>query len=211
MDKGKDVSKKSDKSSKKNGKRKPFFTDERMRFVTGVLITGFAIYLLLAFIAYLIWWKTDQSIPGNAIVSGPEIEVKNWSGKSGYYLAYLMISKGFGFGAFFIPLMIGSLGLYLLKFPKIRLWSLTAKFAFATIILSLILGFILGKADGYLYGGPGGAHGYHVTKWLNAFVGKPGTAIIVILLTIAYLIFALKVPLSAFGIRFPAFLSSPRG
>ena len=210
MDKGKDVSKKSDKSSKKNGKRKPFFTDERMRFVTGVLITGFAIYLLLAFIAYLIWWKTDQSIPGNAIVSGPEIEVKNWSGKSGYYLAYMMISKGFGFGAFFIPLMIGSLGLYLLKFPKIRLWSLTAKFAFATIILSLILGFILGKADGYLYGGPGGAHGYHVTKWLNAFVGKPGTAIIVILLTIAYLIFALKVPLSAFGIRFPAFLSSLR-
>ena len=203
----KDVSKKSDKSTKKNGKNKPFFTDERMRFVTGVMITGFAVYLLLAFIAYLIWWKTDQSIPGNAIVSGPEIEVKNWSGKSGYYLAYLMISKGFGFGAFFIPMLIGSLGLYLLKFPKIKLWSLTAKFAFATIILSLILGYIFGKADGYLFGGPGGAHGYHITKWLNAFVGKPGTAIIVILLTIAYLIFALKVPLSAFGLRLPAFLS----
>jgi S-DNA-T family DNA segregation ATPase FtsK/SpoIIIE len=207
MDKEKDVSKKSDKSTKKNGKKKPFFTDERMRFVTGALITGFAIYLLLAFIAYLIWWKTDQSIPGNAIVSGPEIEVKNWSGKSGYYLAFLMISKGFGFGAFFIPLMIGSLGLYLLKFPKIRLFSLTAKFAFATIILSFILGFIFGKADGYLFGGPGGAHGYHVTKWLNAFVGKPGTAIILILLTVIYLIFALKVPLSAFGIKLPAFLS----
>ncbi len=203
----KDVSKKSDKSTKKNGKNKPFFTDERMRFVTGVMITGFAVYLLLAFIAYLIWWKTDQSIPGNAIVSGPEIEVKNWSGKSGYYLAYLMISKGFGFGAFFIPMLIGSLGLYLLKFPKIKLWSLTAKFAFATIILSLILGYIFGKADGYLFGGPGGAHGYHITKWLNAFVGKPGTALIVILLTIAYLIFALKVPLSAFGLRLPAFLS----
>ena len=207
MDKEKDVSKKSDKSTKKNGKKKPFFTDERMRFVTGALITGFAIYLLLAFIAYLIWWKTDQSIPGNAIVSGPEIEVKNWSGKSGYYLAFLMISKGFGFGAFFIPMMIGSLGLYLLKFPKIRLFSLTAKFAFATIILSFILGFIFGKADGYLFGGPGGAHGYHVTKWLNAFVGKPGTAIILILLTVIYLIFALKVPLSAFGIKLPAFLS----
>ena len=207
MDKDKDVSKKSDKSTKKNGKKKPFFTDERMRFVTGALITGFAIYLLLAFIAYLIWWKTDQSIPGNAIVSGPEIEVKNWSGKSGYYLANMMISKGFGFGAFFIPMMIGSLGLYLLKFPGIRLFSLTAKFAFATIILSLILGFIFGKADGYLFGGPGGAHGYHITKWLNAFVGKPGTTIILILLTVIYLIFALKVPLSAFGIKLPAFLS----
>ncbi|HBE42102.1 MAG TPA: cell division protein FtsK [Bacteroidales bacterium] len=178
-----------------------------MRFITGIVITGFAIYLLLAFIAYLIWWKTDQSIPGSAIVSGPEVEVRNWSGKSGYYLAKMMISNGFGLGAFFIPMIIGSLGLYLLKFPKIKFWSLAAKFTFATIIVSLILSYLFGKADGYLFGGPGGAHGYHVINWLNAFTGKPGTAIILILLTLIYLIFALKVPLSAFGIRLPAFLS----
>ena len=201
------MSKKSDKSAKKNGKNKSFFTDERMRFITGIVITGFAIYLLLAFIAYLIWWKTDQSIPGSAIVSGPEVEVRNWSGKSGYYLAKMMISNGFGLGAFFIPMIIGSLGLYLLKFPKIKFWSLAAKFTFATIIVSLILSYLFGKADGYLFGGPGGAHGYHVINWLNAFTGKPGTAIILILLTLIYLIFALKVPLSAFGIRLPAFLS----
>jgi len=201
------VSKKSDKAAKKNGKNKPFFTDERMRFITGVLITGFAIYLLLAFIAYLIWWKTDQSIPGSDIVSGPDIEVRNWSGKSGYFLSYMIISNGFGLGAFFIPLIFGSLGLYLLKFPGIRVWSLMAKFAFATIISSLLLGFIFGTPDGHLSGGPGGAHGYHITKWLNAFVGKPGTAIILILVTTAYLIFALKVPLSAFGLKLPVFLS----
>jgi len=202
------VSKKSDKTAKNNRKRKPFFSDERMRFVTGVIITGLAIYLFLAFIAYLIWWKTDQSIPRSAIISGPEIGVKNWSGKSGYYLAYMMISNGFGFGAFFIPFIIGSLGLYLLKFPKIKFWSLTAKFIFATIIVSLILSYIFGNADGYLFAGPGGAHGFFVINWLNAFAGKPGTAIILIMLTISYLIFALNVPLSAFGIRIPAFFTS---
>ena len=178
-----------------------------MRFITGILITGFAVYLFLAFIAYLIWWKADLSIPRTAIISGPDVEVKNWSGKSGYYLSYMMISSGFGLGAFFIPMIFGTLGLYLLKFPKIRLWSLIAKFTFATILLSLILGFIFGNADGYLYGGPGGAHGYHITNWLNAFVGKPGTSIILIFLTIFYLVFALKVPLSAFGLKLPAFLS----
>jgi len=54
----------------------------------------------------------------------------------------MIISYGFGFGAFFIPLIFGGLGLYLLNFPKMRIWSLTAKFTFATIILSLILGYI---------------------------------------------------------------------
>ncbi|NLA48690.1 MAG: DNA translocase FtsK, partial [Bacteroidales bacterium] len=172
-----------------------------MRFVTGILVSGIAIYLLLAFIGYLVWWKTDQSIPGPDIISGPDVEVKNPSGKSGHYLSYIMISNGFGLSAFFIPMVFGTLGLYLLKFPKIRFWNLTAKFAFATIILSLILGFIFGKADGYLYGGPGGAHGYHMTNWLNAFVGKPGTAIILILLAVSYFLFALKVPLSVFRRR----------
>ncbi len=135
MDKQKDdVSRKSGKSVKNTGKKKPFFTDERIKFVIGILITGFALYLLLACVAYLFWWKTDQSIPDSDIVSGPEIEVRNWSGKSGHFLAKMIISHGFGFGAFFIPLIFGALGLYLLNFPKIRIWSLTAKFAFATII-----------------------------------------------------------------------------
>ena len=115
------MSKRSDKTVKNNGKRKPFFTDERMRFITGILITGFAVYLFLAFIAYLIWWKADLSIPRTAIISGPDVEVKNWSGKSGYYLSYMMISSGFGLGAFFIPMIFGTLGLYLLKFPKIQI------------------------------------------------------------------------------------------
>ena len=38
------------------------FRDERIRFVIGLLITGFAVYLLFAFIAYLFTWKADQSL-----------------------------------------------------------------------------------------------------------------------------------------------------
>ena len=208
MDRSKEeASRKSGKSVRNTGKKKPFFTDERIKFVFGILITGFALYLLLACVAYLFWWKTDQSIPDSEIVSGPDIEVRNWSGKSGHFLAKMIISYGFGFGAFFIPLIFGGLGLYLLNFPKMRIWSLTAKFTFATIILSLILGYIFGDADGYLISGPGGAQGYMVTTWLNAFTGKPGTGILVGLLTIIFLIFALKVPLSSFGLKLPSFLS----
>jgi S-DNA-T family DNA segregation ATPase FtsK/SpoIIIE len=202
-----DNSKKSARSSKTPKKSRSFFTDERIKFVFGILITGFAIYLLLACIAYLFWWKSDQSLPDSRIISGANVEVHNWSGKSGNFLAKMIIGYGFGYGAFFIPLIFGAIGLYLLNFPKLRLWSLMTRFAFAAIIISLILGFIFGQAEGYLISGPGGAQGYEITRWLNAFMGKPGTGILLTLITFTYLVFALKIHPSSFSFKLPAFLA----
>jgi S-DNA-T family DNA segregation ATPase FtsK/SpoIIIE len=201
-----ETGKKNTKPIKGSVKSKAFFTDERIKFVIGILITGFALYLLLACVAYLFWWKTDQSIPDSDIVSGPDIAVKNWSGKSGHFLAKMIIGYGFGYGAFFIPLIFGSIGLYLLNFPKIKPFKLVAKFAFAAIILSLILGFIFGQAKGYLMSGPGGAQGYIVTRWMNAFMGMIGTGVILAFITVSYLVFALRVKPESFGLRLPSFL-----
>jgi S-DNA-T family DNA segregation ATPase FtsK/SpoIIIE len=201
-----ETGKKTTKAAKGSQKSKPFFTDERIKFITGILITGFAFYLLLACISYLIWWKTDQSLPPNDVLSGPDIEVKNWSGKSGHFLAEMIITHGFGIGAFFIPFIFGSIGLYMLKFPKIKPLSFVLKFTFATIILSLLLGFIFGKSNLYLGSGPGGAQGYLVARWLNAFMGKIGTGVVLTVFTVSYLIFALKVKPESFGIKIPSFL-----
>src|SRR5664279_2222238 len=201
-----DSSKKNIKPTKSPVKTKAFVTDERIKFVIGILITGFALYLLVACVAYLFWWKTDQSLPDSDIVSGADIAVKNWSGKSGHFLAKMMIGYGFGYGAFFIPLIFGAIGLYLLNFPKIRPIKLIAQFAFAAIILFLLLGFIFGQAKGYLISVPGGAQGYVVTRWLNAFMGMIGTGVILVFITISYLVFALRVRPQAFGVKLPSFL-----
>jgi DNA segregation ATPase FtsK/SpoIIIE, S-DNA-T family len=205
-----DTGKKNTKTTKSSGKTKSFITDERIKFVIGILITGFALYLLLACVAYLFWWKTDLSISDSDIVSGPDIAVKNWSGKSGHFLAKMIITNGFGFGAFFIPLIFGTIGLYLLKFPNIKPFKLIAKFTFATIILSLILGFIFSRSNVYLGSGPGGAQGYHVVKWLNAFMGMVGTGVILTFMTISYLVFALRVKPESFGLKLPSFLKFRR-
>ena len=188
----KEKEEKGKKSNKAKAKSRSFFTDERMKFVFGILITGFAFYLLLACVAYLFWWKTDQSLPDSLTISGADVNVKNWSGKSGHFLAKMIIGYGFGYGAFFIPLIFGSVGLYLLNFPRLNLWKLITKFTFAAIILSLLLGFIFGVADGYLISGPGGAQGFEITRWLNSFMGKIGTGILLALMTVSYLIFALR-------------------
>jgi S-DNA-T family DNA segregation ATPase FtsK/SpoIIIE len=206
-----EAGKKSTKNTKGSVKSKSFFTDERIKFILGILITGFAFYLLLACISYLLWWKTDQSLPTSDVLSGPDIEVKNWSGKSGHFLAEMIIRYGFGFGAFFVPLIFGSVGLYLLRFPKIKPFSLILKFTFAAIILSLLLGFIFGKSNVYLGSGPGGAQGYMVARWMNAFMGKIGTGVLVGVLTITYLIFALKVKPESFGLKMPSFLRFRKG
>ena len=199
---------KSTKTTKGSEKPKSFFSDERIKFITGILITGFAIYLLLACISYLFWWKTDSSASISEIFSGPDTVVKNWSGKSGHFLAEMIIKFGFGYGAFFIPLIIGTIGLSLLRFPKIKVWNLIAKFTFAAILLSLLLGFIFIKATDYLGGGPGGAQGYLITKWMNAFMGMIGTGVFLIFLTITYLVFALKVKPEAFGLKLPSFIKN---
>src|SRR5664280_1007042 len=176
-----DAGKKNAKTAKSSVKAKSIVTDERIKFVIGILITGFALYLLLACVTYLFWWKTDLSIADSDIVSGPDIAVKNWAGKSGHFLAKMIITNGFGFGAFFIPLIFGCIGLYLLRFPNIKPFRLIVKFTFATIILSLILGFIFSKSNVYLGSGPGGAQGYHITRWLKAFIGMIGTGVVLIL------------------------------
>ena len=204
-----DAGKKNTKSSKSTDKSKSFFTDERIKFVTGILITGFAFYLFLACVAYLFWWKTDQSLPDSQIVSGADIEVKNWSGKSGHFLAKMMIGYGFGYGAFFIPLLIGSIGLYMLNFPKIKPLSLILKFTFATILLSLVLGYIFGQSKGYLISGPGGAQGYLTTRWMNAFMGRVGTGVLIAFAAISYIIFALRVKPESFGVRLPVLHKKP--
>jgi len=192
------------KTTRSKSKSGSFFTDERIKFIFGVLISGFAFYLLLACVSYLFWWKTDLSLSDSQVVSNADVNVRNWSGKSGHFLAKMMMGYGFGYGAFFVPLIFGAVGLYLLNFPKINLWKLVTKFTFAAIIISLILGFIFGEADGYLGGGPGGAQGFKITEWLNSFIGKIGTGIILTLITVGYLIFALRFKPETFTRDIPA-------
>ena len=81
-----DTGKKNTKTSKSSVKTKSFITDERIKFVIGILITGFALYLLLACVTYLFWWKTDLSIPDSDIVSGSDIAVKTGQVKAVIFL-----------------------------------------------------------------------------------------------------------------------------
>jgi len=163
-------------------------TGENLKFLAGIVLSGTAVYLFIAFTAYLFWWDTDQSLPASQLIAGADVQVKNWSGRLGVAVSKLLISDGFGLGAFFIPLIIGIAGLKLLNFPEIKTRKLIFIFTISAVLSSLILGYVFGSGSGFLGSGPGGAQGYFVARWLNAFLGKPGTGILLLFIITGYLV-----------------------
>jgi S-DNA-T family DNA segregation ATPase FtsK/SpoIIIE len=164
---------------------------ENIRFIAGLVLLVFALYMLVVFISYVWDGKTDQSLttadPGNLPVA-----YKNWGGKIGFQLSHYFIFNGFGLGSFFIPLILGAFGLALLKVRYFRLWKNVLRFLLATVLVSAILGFFAGHST-FLGAGPGGEFGFMVSGYLNGVLGKVGTGAVLLVLTIAYLIFALHV------------------
>lgn len=179
------------KSKKVNPGQQPkysVFRDERIKFITGLILTGFAVYLFFAFVAYLFWWKTDQSADNSLMLSVTGDDVRNWSGHSGAWLSDILINRGFGLASFLIPVIIAAIGLRMLNLKRIKPLAITRNLVIAIIILSVTMGFLFGTANGMLGSGPGGAHGYLASRYLTTFLGRLGTALFLIVIATSYIV-----------------------
>lgn len=177
------------KNRRKSSNNSFFFKDERFKFLVGVFTFFLSVFLILSFISYLFTWKIDQSFQWSKVFSGIDIQVDNWSGKSGAYLSNIFINNLFGVTSFLIPFF---LIVYSLKFFSITLIPLKKTFKYTVIGLiigSIWLGYIFGDMNGYLGSGLGGVHGYFMASWLNSFLGKVGTAFLLILITLGVLFY----------------------
>ncbi len=184
---------KKNKSKKKSpGKNRlvRFFRDDRTKLVVGLSIIVFALYLSLAFISYLFSWKIDQSFEWSKIFTGPEVRVENWSGKTGAWFSYLFMDRWFGIASFSIPFLLLIVGLRLLNLKLLPLWRTIKITVVATILLSVTFGYLFGNSGGLLGSGPGGNHGFVVSNWLNAFIGKIGTAFLLLVVIVAFFLFS---------------------
>lgn len=176
-------------------------TSEKIRFFTGLILLVFAAYMLVVFISYLSSGKADQdSVNISHTGDNPDYIYQNWGGKFGFKVGYYFIFKGFGLGSFFLPFVLGAFGLALMRVKYFRLWKNVLRFLIAAILVSVILGFIGGHSS-FLGAGPGGEHGYLIADWLNKLLGKVGTGALMLVFTIAYLIFSWNV--SPHAIRKP--------
>ena len=179
-----------DTASVKGGKvKKSIFYDERIRFTLGFFTMLFALYLTIAFVSYLFSWKVDQSFEWQSIFSNASVRVDNWAGKVGASFASQFMNRWFGLAAFVVPFLIGLGGLRLLKLRVLPLRKSIFRGLVGMLIFSLLLGYLFEEAGGYLGSGLGGQHGLFISKWLNAFIGRTGTAFLLLVLIFSYMFF----------------------
>ncbi len=188
------------KNKKSNGKKikkpnieqakqesKAFLTSENVRFVAGVVLLLFSLYMLLSFVSFFFTGTLDQSVmeSGNSTR-----DVSNWGGMLGASISYYFINQCFGLASVFIPVFFVMISLRLLKIGKIRLWKWFANFAFLIIWFSVALQFFIpDNIINQMFFIPGGKHGQFVCDELISKLGKPGTFLVLLIAVLIYLVY----------------------
>jgi S-DNA-T family DNA segregation ATPase FtsK/SpoIIIE len=168
---------------------KAFVTDERTRFVMGVLLLLGVLYLSLAFVSYFFTGAADQSkldLPMDEL-RDMRADIQNWTSVTGAVLAEDFIHHWFGISSFSILIFGGIAGMKLLNIKSPSLWKSFFHTAFWLLWLSVTLGFAVNPfVKDVLFFAPGGQHGEGVSQWLSSYVGYPGTAMILIAVLLTY-------------------------
>lgn len=174
---------------------KAFITDERTLKITGLLLIGFSIFLLVSFVSYFFSWKTDQSLAASGSLSSPE-RPGNVMGVLGAKLAHLFLYTWFGVPSFLLIPVFFLLGVRLLyKRNLVKLNRSIGILFFLTIWSSGTLALLLPSVGGGILGG---SFGYKLSAWMGDFAGTAGTLLIYSLSFLIFLIVAynssLKIP-----------------
>ena len=167
--------------------KKSFKITRQHKVVFGCLLVLFAISLLLAFISFYIYGQYDQSAISE--LNDRSVTVQNWLGKFGAFLANIFVYKGFGVGAFLFVRLFFLTGAYLVldlsvkKLKNIWFWDL-----FAMVIISVLFGFFA-----HFLPELGGIIGFEMNLFLQDYIGKSGTLLVLLFGLIIYLIFKIKI------------------
>lgn len=114
---------------------KYFFTNERTRFISGLVISFVTVYVGLSLISFFFTGGIDQSKIDNVPLGDLVINkgsVANWTGVRGAYLADLLMNRWFGISSFVILFFLGSLGAKLMNLNNV---SLLRRFIFSSTLL----------------------------------------------------------------------------
>ncbi|MEA3452647.1 MAG: DNA translocase FtsK [Bacteroidota bacterium] len=185
---GRPPKKKAEEKKKKSIKSK--LTDERIKFLFGLFLFFFTIYLGIAFISYLFTWSIDMSMFDLNFFEFISQEKKpaNSMGKLGAYLSKIFIYTWFGISAFGFIFIFPLWALKLLKVKITKFKSIISKTLFIIVWTSLFLAYIFGATKFNI----GGVFGYEITQWLNSIIGKFGTGFVLFISALTFIFFVFE-------------------
>lgn len=179
--------KKETKEKDPNLELKILKTKKQYRMLFGFVLVLTSIAFLVSFISFFLHGKVDQSTV-EALTDRSE-SAQNWLGKFGAYIADLFIYRGFGVAAFLLVKLLFLSGAFLiLDLPMRKLKNTWFWDLFALIIVSILFGFFADNLPEL-----GGTVGYEMNLFLQDYIGKTGTVLVLVFSIIVYMIFKIKV------------------
>lgn len=187
------VRKKTERKPKSLGEAvgfKNIFKNEKINFITGIILIMLAVYIVIAFVSYFGTSEADQSLvldlrPGE--VENATKSFQNSCGSIGALISYFFIAHCFGISAFIIPAFIILCGLQMMGAYKINLWkwffSLTIIMIWSSITFAKFLTPLVGDSV-FNYGGD---HGMFCCQWLENVIGTPGLTAVLIISALGFL------------------------
>lgn len=167
-----------------------FFTSRTLRWLVGLFLAFFAVYLGIAFISYFVTCIKDQSEINNTAI-GYSADVANAAGEGGARLSEFLINEFFGLGSFVIILWLIAIGMKLISGkPKFKPVNFTIKCLVALITLSLIVGLLtIGLQSSVNWGG---YHGRYVNEFVIHFLGWSGAVILCVFMLCCFVAICMR-------------------
>jgi S-DNA-T family DNA segregation ATPase FtsK/SpoIIIE len=167
----------------------------RLAFGFFFLLTG--IFICFAIISYCFTWKADQDklITTRSIsefLFSDNTPVENWAGRLGAAISHWMVYRGAGIASIVAGFWVAGIGLNLVYGKRVvPLVRYLRWFSILLLIGAPLLVYILPRAEFSF----GGAWGNEAVFYLNNFIGKAGTGMLLgaILIFFVFIIFALDI------------------
>ena len=161
----------------------------------GLTVFALTLFTLVSTVSYLFTWESDQSLLAHPDMVDKNVEVANWGGKLGYRWSVFLVARCFGLGSMALVFLMGAVAYRLFFWNRhiglLRTTFITVSGAFLS---SLLLAYISSHfgADTCFGGGLGGDAGTAVIAWMSNLVGPIATALILVVLIVAWLILSNK-------------------
>jgi S-DNA-T family DNA segregation ATPase FtsK/SpoIIIE len=156
---------------------------KQLTLTLGICLILISIFLLIAFISYLVNGPEDQSLVMNNTdqeIRESARESQNWVGYLGAQASHWLIYRWFGIAAFLLPPFLFLVGFrWTFKFSLTSLTRYSVFALFFTAWLGLLTGYIVILIEGYSYWSfLSGGFGYELAKLSSDFLGM-GTFILI--------------------------------
>ena len=158
---------------------------QRLVFGSFLVISGVLVFISI--LSYFFTGNSDQSTLNS--FTNSSIQTNNWLSKIGAWMSHLLVYRGFGISSFvFSGLLVISGVSVLMNTPKQRLFRHWIWGTLIIIWFSITLGYVFESLPNL-----GGTIGFQLNLFLQDYIGKIGTALLLLFGFICYIAIRFKV------------------